>query len=573
MFIRRAGLLAAILLTASSSAFSADCTMGHYDPNQDGYTSEKIELPLALNWEFTSLKFDNNPSSPLVVDGVCYFASGSNIYALDMATGVKKWQYPSDRPLAGSVKTTPAYYGGNIYFTSVDGNMYCVDAETGVFQWAYQTRGAIRSSPVIDDGVIYFGADDNSIYAVDAETGEAIWSSPFTTRDDFAQSVAVNSGIVVAACMDGLLYGINKSSGTCKWIFRLPGAPVRTSPVIANNLVIMAISNTVYGLPIRSGQTKWMITLPSDASASPAAVGQEIYVPCRDKKIYAYTLNGRQPKLKWTAPIDIGASPMSSPIIAKDTLFVTTSKGVVAAYSVEDGTLKWRYIASPSLITMPGSNYVDAASSPTVADQSLIVMTDDGVLHCFSPQASDNESPTEYKLSPPNAIAMSGVPPIKMSAIIYDIGSGVDFNSVAMTLDGNAVAYKTDLETSTVTYITELAEDGKPVTKLPDGIHTIKITAKDYFGNTLNKEWFFFADNTLPAPKRAVSEQTGKKTKETTKKNQKTTPNTTNNRRTWGGSNPGGDQNSPPPPPPMPGVPNTPTDTDTGGGEAPTPDE
>ncbi|MEN6356255.1 MAG: PQQ-binding-like beta-propeller repeat protein [Armatimonadota bacterium] len=563
MFLRRAGLLAAILLTASSSAFSADCLMGHYEPNQGGYTSEKLRLPLALNWEFTSLKFDNNPSSPLVVDGVCYFASGSNVFAVDLATGVKKWQYPSDRPLAGSIKTTPAFYGGRIYFTSVDGNMYCVDAGTGVFQWAYQARGAIRCSPVIDDGAIYFGADDNSVYAVDAESGEALWSSPFTTRDDFARNLAVGSGIVVAACMDGMLYGVNKGTGTLKWMFRLPEAPVRTSPIIANNLVVMAIGSSIYGLPIRSGQIKWMITLPAEAAASPAACGQEIYVPCRDKKIYAYTLNGRQPTLKWAAPIDLGAVPMSSPIVADDMLYVTTNKGVIAAYAVADGTLKWRYIASPSLVTMSGTNYVDASSSPTVADQSLLVLTDDGVLHCFSPDAPDNEAPAEFKLQPTNAIAMSGVPPIKMSAIIYDIGSGVDFSSVAMSLDNDPVAYKADIETSTITYVTEVAEDGKPVTKLPDGIHTIKLTAKDYFGNTLSKEWFFFADNTLPAPKRAVSDTTGKKTKETTK-NKIQTPNKRTN--TWGGGNTGGDQNSPPPPPPMPGVPTTPTDA---GGAAP----
>ncbi|MHB9036411.1 MAG: outer membrane protein assembly factor BamB family protein [Armatimonadota bacterium] len=554
MIFRRAGLMAAILVLASSTAFSADCIMGRYEPDQCGFTPEKLELPIALNWEFTASKFDNNPASPVVAAGVCYFASGSNVYAIDMATGSKKWQYPADQPLAGSIKGTPAVYNGNVYFTSVDGNMYCVDAQSGVFQWAFQTRGPIRCSPAIDDGTIFIAADDNSVYAIDADTGDSAWSSPVTARDDFAQGLAVGSGIIVVACMDGNLYGINQSSGKPKWKFRLSQAPVRTSPIISNSLAIMAIGDAVYGLPVRSGQLKWLINLPSEAAATPASSGQDIYIPCRDKKLYAYTLTGRQPALKWTEPVDLGATPMSSPIIADDTLYIASSKGVVAAYSTVDGSLKWRYIAAPSQVNTPGVSFTDASSSPTVANKSMLLLTDDGVLHCFSPDAPDNVPPMDFKLVPTNGTAMSGVPPIKMSAIVYDTGSGVDFSTVTLSLDGNSLAYKTDPATSTISYDTEVGEDGKSVRKLNDGVHTITLNAKDYVGNTLTKEWFFFADNSLPPPKRAVPADPGKKTKESPS-NQRRPSRGFGGPSLPGGNNNGGVDIPPPPPPPMPAPP------------------
>ncbi|MCE5199749.1 PQQ-binding-like beta-propeller repeat protein [bacterium] len=556
MIFRRAGILAAILALTSSAAFSADCLMGRYAPDQQSFTSEKLQMPIALNWEYTGSKFDNNPASPVVVGRVCYFACGTYLYAIDLDTGNKKWQYPSEQPLSSPIKSTPAIYEDNIYFSSVDGNLYCIDAETGRFEWAFQTRGPIRCSPVVIDGVVYVAADDNSVYAIDAETGDATWNRPFVAKDDFAQGIAIGSGMAVVACMDGNLYGLSLSTGKLRWMARLSEAPVRTAPIIVDNQVVMAIGGVIYGFTVRSGQMKWMIKLPHDAAASPASDGVDIYIPCTDKKIYAYTLTGRQPTMKWTSPADIGTNLMSNPIVADKVVFVAGSKGTIAGYSTEDGSLKWRYGVAPSTITSPGQTYTDAASSPTVANGNLLVLTDDGVLHCFSTNAPDGEPPVDFNLVPATGSAMSGMPPIKISAVLYDIGSGVDFDGLTMMLDGSPVDCKKDPSTFTVSYVTEVGGEGKAARKLLDGIHNISISAKDYAGNQLNREWFFYVDNTLPPPKRAVPAETGKKTT-TDKKNSRNKPSRGFNapRQSYSsGSTDSGASAPPPPPPPMPAI-------------------
>ena len=147
-------------------------------------------------------------------------------------------EIPSEQGLNGVVKVTPAVFNNMIYFGSVDGNLYCISADTGTFQWAYQTRNAIRCPPILDDGTIYLGSDDKSVYAIDAATGEAAtgWAKPFTSKDDFANGIAIANGIVVASSMDGVVYGIHEGSGKLKWSpFRMSDAPIRTSPVIEEN--------------------------------------------------------------------------------------------------------------------------------------------------------------------------------------------------------------------------------------------------------------------------------------------------------------------------------------------------
>jgi outer membrane protein assembly factor BamB len=546
----RAALAAVCLLLLTSPSFAIDALMGGLDARHSNFTPEKVQFPLALKWEFTGNKYKGNPASPIVAGNTCYFACGDYVYAVDLGTGEAKWKYPTDRGLGGSVKSTPAYYDGSLFFGAGDKNLYCLNAATGTYQWAFAVRGSIRCAPLILDGLVYFGADDDSIYCISAETGDSKWAKPFTAKDDIAGNLAINSGLLVASSMDGCMYGLISNNGSLRTMpFRLPEAPTRTSPIIVENMAVMAIGNSVLGLTLRSNQLRWQITLPSEVAANPAASGNDIFVPCRDKKIYAYNIGGRKPVLKWTEPADLGAVPMSSPTVADQTVFVTGSKGVVAAFSAEDGTLLWRYVCSPSAITAAGSASVDASSSPVVANGAVLVLTDDGVLHCFSANAADQEPPKTFGVTPSMGSVLSSAPPIKMSCVLYDLGSGVDFSKVSMLLDGQPVSDpKIDASAFTISYTTEIGGSGKPMQKLPQGAHTVTVNAQDYKGNTLSYSWFFLTDDTLPPPKVTVPEP------------KKTTVQPPKRRQPTAGA-PGdwpelsGDQGAVPPPPPPPPAP------------------
>lgn len=568
MIYRRAAMAAALLLLISGQAFSADCLMGRYDPSQTGFTSEKLQLPLRLNWEFVGNKFENNPAAPVVSGDTVVFACGDRVYAVDLATGSQKWRYPSDQGLTGSVKGTPAIHRGDVFFGAGE-NLYCISLETGTFKWAYQTRGAIRCAPVISDGVIFFGSDDNRLYAVNAETGEAQWDS-FAARDDIAVGLTVGSGLAIVTCMDGNTYGVLASSGRLRWQpFRLPAAPTETSPIMSESTTIIAVASTMYGLAARSGQLRWMVRLPAEVAATPAVLGVDVFVPCKDKKIYAYSTAGRRPAYKWAVAADLGVTPMSSPTIAGDTVWVTGAKGTVAGYSVEDGSLRWRYTFLPSMVTTPGAQYCDVAASATVANGALLALTDDGVLHCFTPDAADNVAPVAFGMAPASGTAMSGAPPIKMSASLYDVGSGVDPGSVSMLLDGQPVASLDkplfDPTTGVVSYETPMGDTEKRAVTLKDGLHTITVIAKDYAGNEIKSDWILITDSSLPPPRRTTPvADPGKKTKEPPKKTE--TPRTPPNFP--GPPNQGnqGNMEMPPPPPPPPAPMPAP-----GGGEAPQP--
>ena len=544
MILRRSVLLACLLMVVSSLGICDNATMGRYNPQQNSFTTEKLEPPLILSWEFTGTKFRGNPAAPVVADDTCYFACGDRVYALDVESGNLKWKYPQDQSLTSVVKATPTIIEDKLYFGTVDGKLYCLDSKTGAFQWFFETHGALRCPPITEEGITYLGCDDNSIYTIDAATGDMVWSKPFVARDDFANGIAVGAGMVVGSSMDGNVYFVNASSGKLRQMFRIPGAPVKTSPIMIDNVTIMAVGNVMYGLTTRSGQRKWMVQLPSEVACTPSSDGSDVFVACNNKKLYCYNVSGRIPALRWTEPADIGGAALSSPTIADRIVYVTASHGVVSAFSVDDGTLKWRYVFMPSATNLSSTGAMDASSSPIVANGSLFVLTDDGVLHCFTKAAPDTTPPDVYGASPENGKQLNGSPPIRFSSIIYDQGSGVDFSSAQMTLDGAAVDLTPDFASGSVSYVFDVVDAQTAIKPLADGVHTVTLAVKDYAGNENKVVWTFTANHMLPPPKKAaVSKPVGKNTKapDTSR------PRWSSNR---GNAPQGGNEAEMPPPPP-----------------------
>lgn len=525
--------------------------MGRYSPDQRSWTDIQVRLPMALNWEYTSTKFANNVAAPISADGMCFISNGNQLTAVDIYTGNLLWQYPSDRPLSSTIKATPAYFQGNLFFGTGDGLFYCISAKNGALRWKKESHGAIRCPPVVDEGAVYYGSDDDCIYALDCKTGAEMWSKPFMGNDDIAYGIALGNGVIVATSMDGLVYGINAASGKARWKYRLSLPAMKMSPILNDTVAILPSSNMIYAFNSMSGNLKWTIDLESECATTPACDGTSLYVLCRNKKLYAYTLNGRTPMKKWVAPGDFGAMPTSSPVVTKDTVFVAGSKGVITAFNAEDGTVRWRYMVLPAATY--GSPYADVQSSPCIVDGRMFVLSDDGVLHCFSKTAADSESPMAFARKPLVSSAISNVPPFKISAIVYDIGSGVDFNSMSLTLDDRPLNYTVDVTTSTISAWYGLVTDPKAKDKpenLPDGPHTLKIKGTDYAGNPIADEWTVYADSRLPAPK-----QPSEVAKATADKNKAGVTTSPAKRTPWGGGDASMSPGSPPPPPPlMPGM-------------------
>ena len=124
----------------------------------------------------------------LIMDETLYLLDSDILYAVDAATGDRKWEYEPPSRLWSS----PTWYEGTIYVGSADtprGHVYAVDAETGNEEWTTnepdfdKPLSPVRATPTVAGGTVFVGSDydghpPETVYAFDAETGDLLWGFP-----------------------------------------------------------------------------------------------------------------------------------------------------------------------------------------------------------------------------------------------------------------------------------------------------------------------------------------------------------------------------------------------------------
>ncbi len=227
-------------------------------------------------------------------DKVIFGAANGKVYALNAATGASSngWIFPSGNNRVGKIWSTPAYLDGTIFIGSFDKNLYALDIATGEKKWAFATQGAIAATPVAYNGTVYIGSFDRNLYAIDATTGKEKWRFSGAKNWFWAKPV-IKDNVIYAANLDGKVYVLDAQSGTKLAEFNL-GSPVSSSPVLAGNiLIVVTESGNITGIDtskhISSPQIalKLLRNLGEKIDAPLATDGVAVFIHTGTGKLYA----------------------------------------------------------------------------------------------------------------------------------------------------------------------------------------------------------------------------------------------------------------------------------------------
>ncbi len=180
----------------------------------------------------------------LLVSGDAIYVSSSNgrVYSLDKEFGDLNWESKILDEKHEKLWTSPVIQGDTLYVSTFDGHIYALSLETGeLLNWSFESEAGFASTPVIYEDIIYVGSFDRHLYAVEIGSDTPMWKFPQEkpAGNWFWASPVVNEGIVYAGCLDGKLYAIVAETGEKLWEFDA-GKPIGTSPVLVNNLLVIA---------------------------------------------------------------------------------------------------------------------------------------------------------------------------------------------------------------------------------------------------------------------------------------------------------------------------------------------
>ncbi|MEK7704016.1 MAG: PQQ-binding-like beta-propeller repeat protein [Myxococcota bacterium] len=291
---------------------------------------------------------DRVKSDPLVGDGTVYFSSyDGHLYALDAASGARRWVFPAAANVAPAEPTTtppavapaasakakarakrrgkraepaavaatpapdkaatpapfdvgdfsyssPVLHEGVIYLGNLDHHLYAIDAKSGRLLWRWASGGAVTSTPLVDGGLIFFGSNDGNLYAMDLASHAIRWK--LNTHDWVNSSPRVADGVVYVGSNDRHVYAVRISDGTPLWAHEIVG-PAIAIPAIYKNLCIAAGASgdgALYALQRDTGAEFWKFTSGGKIESDPVIVGDRLYVSSADGTLYVFKINATQ---------------------------------------------------------------------------------------------------------------------------------------------------------------------------------------------------------------------------------------------------------------------------------------
>jgi outer membrane protein assembly factor BamB len=185
--------------------------------------------------------FTTEPTVWAVENGVVYGTIQNEVYALDAASGSKRWATTLDpsQVVAGKL----AYNNGTLYaitndiHTFIGGSpqysyLYAFDARTGIKQWVTDRFTGFSIGPEVLNQIVYVGTQDGSVYAFNGNSGSLLWQKSFGPSDSLAFAID-NQTLYIQTDKPGPgsvgqhtsvttnLFALNATDGVLRWHSRI----------------------------------------------------------------------------------------------------------------------------------------------------------------------------------------------------------------------------------------------------------------------------------------------------------------------------------------------------------------
>lgn len=326
--------------------------------------------------------------SPVIFEGRLFaMDTAHNLTALSTTDGKELWQVnlkPEDEDenvTGGGV----AVSNNVVYATSGFSQFHALNAENGEELWSVELPAPARSAPTVIADRAFIITADSRLISMSAKTGEIFWEyqgiSEMTGLTGTA-SPAADSDIVVPAFSSGELYALRIENGSVAWsdnlspVRRYSGmddlVEIRGMPVIAREVVIaISFGGRMVAIDTRSGNRVWSRSI--GGSETPWIAGDYVYVITSDSELVALSrLSGQ---VVWVQALPAyenvedrkNAIIWRGPIMASNSLIITGTDGTIRHFDPKTGEDTGRWDTKES-IAMP----------PIVAGETLYLTTNSG---------------------------------------------------------------------------------------------------------------------------------------------------------------------------------------------------
>jgi outer membrane protein assembly factor BamB len=246
-----------------------------------------------------------------------------------------KWQFNTNLPL----ETTPLIYNDMVFITTKDGYLKAIDSHNGSLKWVFKTDtpSEIYSSPQINNNMIIFGATDNNLYAVRSNAPIKLFqvktNAPIRASAFFSQ----DRKITLINNTDKNLYAISENSAVL-WKYNAK-AKISAGGVVDNMIVyITSEDGLLHALDLTNGEKIWALSL-GEKLTPPIIDKRMLYAGSTNKTIYAVNLASRA--IQWSYQLKHEITAHLS--LADDSLLVPCNDGILHCFDINTQKIRWHF--------------------------------------------------------------------------------------------------------------------------------------------------------------------------------------------------------------------------------------
>jgi outer membrane protein assembly factor BamB len=276
----------------------------HYDLAHTGYLPADLKPPFKEDWVFGGHVLMEFPSI-VVGKSVFFVRNNGGTYRLDADTGKVKWK----KQLGKLAASTPAYWHGRLFMTSLSQKIVALKAQTGKVLWQKILPSRTESSPIVSNGILYFGTEGGELYALYAKTGRVKWK--FGTGGAIKASPALSGSTIYVGDYSGRMYAVWARTGRERWStgtsgskFGFASGRFYSTPAVGFNRVYAGNTDgKVYSFGAKTGELAWSKSTGGYVYSSPAiaevpGTNPSVYVGSYDGTMYA--LDARTGSVRWS---------------------------------------------------------------------------------------------------------------------------------------------------------------------------------------------------------------------------------------------------------------------------------
>ena len=271
----------------------------------------------------------------VVVDGVAYIGNArASVRAISMRNGHVLWRHDTPH---GKMASSPAVFGDELVYHSMDGHVFVLDRATGRLDWEYWTGSPIESSPIVRDGIDYFGAWNGNLYALDLRTHRLRWTRSLGAK--ITSSAAIQGGRLFIGDYAGRLWAVSPRSGATHWVRSVNGRVYGTPAVLHGRVFVPSSTGGSVTAFSTRGRYLWRVNTGSYVYSSPAAWGGRVFFGSYNGVFYG--VSAASGRIQWE--VGLGGSISGAAVVVDGVAYAGSFAHRIVGVDARSGHVLLRF--------------------------------------------------------------------------------------------------------------------------------------------------------------------------------------------------------------------------------------